>query len=269
MNRRHCRPEAFTLIELLVVIAIIGILAAMLLPALSHARETARRASCTSNLKQVGIAMITFADDNKGRLPGWAQHPAFPSYAQPAWYEILNKQVFGKPIDQCANGPIARYLNNSDAGGRPGKIYCPSLRPAGQYTSATSHRSYVMNIYASGASSATAVINYYGEQAIDPTEFDGACTIYIRGALLDRYAKPSEKVLVWESERSGDVGSFGSGAGIINLNDDPLFPPWSGPKGTFGFRHDLIMNMLFMDGHVDALSPQQAAKYYYLRYQQY
>lgn len=59
----------FTLIELLVVIAIIAILAAMLLPALNNARETARSSQCVSNLKQQGNAMMLYGDDNGGFVP--------------------------------------------------------------------------------------------------------------------------------------------------------------------------------------------------------
>lgn len=95
-NPVNMRQLAFTLIELLVVIAIIGILAAMLLPALGKAKEKANAAFCLNNLKQWGLATQLYATDNEDYLPPDGTPNPTDSATNTGWY-IQLPQVLGLP----------------------------------------------------------------------------------------------------------------------------------------------------------------------------
>ena len=107
-ERRRCRERSqglrgkraagFTLIELLVVIAIIAILAAILFPACATARESARRISCASNLRQISIAVMQYTQENDEKYPYVSEPPVLPS---PAFPVVLNSGLKSKDLYRC------------------------------------------------------------------------------------------------------------------------------------------------------------------------
>ncbi len=108
----HKRPkyQGFTLIELLVVISIIALLVGILLPALGAARRTAQRAVCLSNQRQIGVAMMTYATNNKGLLP-YTMYQESAADPQTRWWHRLI-------LDGAAVG--------STDEGSSGNLVCPS-----------------------------------------------------------------------------------------------------------------------------------------------
>ena len=101
---KRSAKKGFTLIELLVVIAIIAILAAILFPVFARARENARRASCSSNLKQMGLAVMQYTQDYDELMPFYYNRAGI------WWMDAVNPYAKSYQIWKCPSDTSPRFL---------------------------------------------------------------------------------------------------------------------------------------------------------------
>ena len=211
MSPSQGKPRGFTLIELLVVIAIISILAAILFPVFAQARERSRAASCLSNLKQVGIGWLMYAQDYDERLPFGQTYLVSSSPLQYQYWHGLETYTPGSTyyyVSDYTKGLIYPYTKSGQI------LQCPSLKgEAGR-------SSY-------GVSSAV----YYYE--------DGAGTH--TGVPLAAVQLPGETVML------ADTGTWNNGKQMV-VPDMFVNAPSIMYSTTHG-RHQGRTNVLWMDGH--------------------
>jgi len=224
MNSYHSgQRKGFTLIELLVAVATIAILAALLLPVLSKAKIKAQRASCVSNLRQLGFGWIIYSHDNNGLLP--------ESYSGSS-----NTWVMGnmrKPTEATDSGLIVQgklfpYTRDT-------KVYhCPGDTGVTFDSKAVaSVRSYSMNCFMGGRDP---LLGPIPPSAKDYVPFFVKDSDLLRGRPSDLW------VLIDEDERSIDDGFFVT---------DPAAHWWYDFPATSLHRHDFSFGLAFADGHTD------------------
>lgn len=128
MKFTSIRParQGFTLIELLVVIAIIAILAAILFPVFGRARENARRTSCQSNLKQLGLGILQYAQDYDEKYPSSAMGYSIPGtglYRQQTWDTVTQPYLKSSQIIVCPSDTLSNRITHPIYGDNATRSY--------------------------------------------------------------------------------------------------------------------------------------------------
>ena len=236
--------RSFTLIELLIVIAIIAILAAMLLPALNQVRERSRAVQCASNLKQTGIGLFSYSDDNQGFTIAHSDDTSW-IIQRPL---ILQRNT-GRPSWQWF---VAPYLSFSDElllgiTLADNHIFrCPSVIVDRSATASTpgyagSYRGYPGTAYG-GA-----------EQFCYSVNAHGYATTRIGGVTVPRkqsgFRSPSGLFAVLEGCTGGAIESGHAGANDGNST----YPAFTLGVRRIRYPHSQSSNQLYADGHVDSL----------------
>jgi len=244
--------RGFTLIELLVVIAIISILAAILFPVFARARESARRASCASNLRNIGLAVALYTQDNDERLMiPWTSGYA-DGYYQAIWADSLPKSyIKTKQILICPSFKDSTVASQS-VYGSSAAYYQSTYGYNAQYLAPDT--GCTAGIDSGGTNAAGGACSTYSSSG-------GAASPYVQPVTLSTADEPSNTLMISESTiYSATGGGWVSGYYYIK-------PPsaWTGydpnNSATWGSdsfgrlwpRHNETLNVLFLDGHVKAM----------------